>query len=115
VKTSYSDASLVSARTGVPTVLGWPFHELQWGRPGAVIATREADVNEAYSTVSLEEALAILRKYRVTYVVVGNVERAKYPPAGLAKFTALQAVYTSGTTSIYRVPFGQSDLVGKQP
>ena len=27
---SYSDFSRISAFTGIPTIIGWPFHELQW-------------------------------------------------------------------------------------
>jgi uncharacterized membrane protein len=101
----YSAAGRVASRTGIATVLGWDGHELQWGRDGGLLAQRRADVDRVYSTPSLEEALAILRQYDVTYVFVGSVERNQYPPEGLLKFeSALAAVFRSADTVIYRTP-----------
>ncbi len=113
VEGEYSVGGRVSARTGVPTVLGWPGHERQWGRDGQMLARRQADVERAYSTDSLAEALVILRKYGVTYVMVGSVERAKYPPAGLQKFAdGLPAALTAGRAVIYRVPWAEAGATG---
>jgi YYY domain-containing protein len=102
---SYSGGSLVSARTGLPAVLGWPGHELQWARDPAEISRRRADVERVYTTESLEEAVSILRKYGVTYVFVGRGYRETFPIAGIDKFeTGLQSVFQSGEVSIYRLP-----------
>ena len=100
----YSAAGRLSAWTGVPTVLGWSGHERQWGRNGEELALRHAAVDRVYTTESLEEALAILQQYDVTYVAVGTVERATYPPEGLEKFESLQAVAGAGGVTLYRVP-----------
>jgi YYY domain-containing protein len=105
VGTSYSPAGRISAWTGVPSVLGWPGHEAQWGRDGRLLAERDGDVRTIYSTTSLTEAMALLQKYEVTYIVVGSVERATYPAAGLAKFEqGLVKVYGDGDASIFRMP-----------
>ncbi len=104
----YSAAGRVSARTGIPTVLGWAGHELQWGRDGDLLAQRRADVNRVYETASLEEALAILQQYDVTYVFIGRQEREQYPSEGLLKFeSALSTVFRSGETVIYRTPVSE--------
>jgi YYY domain-containing protein len=101
----YSSAARVSTWSGVPAVIGWAGHEIQWGRDGALVGQRQTDVDKAYNNESLAEALAILRKYDVSYVFVGSLERAKYPPAGLQKFEAgLPAAFRSGETVVYRVP-----------
>jgi uncharacterized membrane protein len=101
----YSSAARVSAWTGLPAVVGWAGHEIQWGRDGAMVGRRQTDVDNAYGSESLAEALAILRKYDVSYVFVGSLERAKYPPAGLQKFeSGLPAAFRSGETVVYRVP-----------
>jgi len=100
----YSAAGRLSAATGVPTVLGWPGHERQWGRDGEELAKRHAAVDRVYTTESLEEALTILQQYDVTYVAVGTVERATYPVEGLAKFESLQPVAGAGNAMLYRVP-----------
>jgi YYY domain-containing protein len=101
---SYTGFGRVSAWTGIPTVMGWPGHQLQWGRPGALVTLRQQEVDRAYSTGSLEEALSILRQYGVTYVFVGSLERSKYPAAGLTKFEVLPTAYRSGSVAVYRVP-----------
>jgi uncharacterized membrane protein len=100
----YSAAGRISAWTGVPSVLGWPGHERQWGRDPRVVGAREADVDLLYRTESLAEAIAILQKYDVTYVFIGRIERATYPAAGLEKFeNSLPSVLRNGTAALYRV------------
>ncbi len=105
---SYSTAGRASAWSGIPTVLGWPGHETQWGRSGSMLAQREADVKTVFSSTSLADAMPILRKYGVSYVFVGSVERATYPVADLQKFEdGLQAAFIASDTTIYRVPPNQ--------
>ena len=94
----------------MPTVLGWAGHERQWGRDPDELGERQAVVDTAYRTPSLEEALAILQQYGVTYVAVGLVERSTYPAEGLQKFQVLQPVASTGTATLYRIP-PSSDLV----
>jgi YYY domain-containing protein len=91
----------VSVYTGLPTVLGWLGHEIQWGRrPG----TRWTDVRTIYSTRDNSEARRLLSRYDVEYVFVGQLERADFPAVGLAKFERLgRVVYRAGTTEIFRI------------
>jgi YYY domain-containing protein len=93
--------SRVSTFTGLPTVLGWAGHELQWGHtPGS----RGADVNRLYETRDPSVARSVLRRYGVRYVFVGSLERAVYPRAGLRKFSRIGTpVFRSGATVVYRV------------
>jgi uncharacterized membrane protein len=101
----YSSAARVSAWTGVPAVLGWSGHEVQWGRDGRLLGMREDDINRAYTAASLADALPILRKYGVTYLFVGSVERSKYGNAALQKFEAgLPVAFKSGQSAVYRLP-----------
>jgi uncharacterized membrane protein len=108
----YSEAGRIATWSGVPGVLGWAGHEAQWGRDGGMLGARRADVDQAYRTVSLAEALAILQKYDVSYVVVSRLERQKYSAEGLDKFEAgLPAALRLGQSVLYRVPRGD-DAVG---
>jgi uncharacterized membrane protein len=93
--------SRVSTFTGLPTVLGWAGHELQWGHhPGS----RGADVNRLYGTDDVRVARSLLRRYGVRYVFVGSLERERYPRAGLRKFARIGVpVFRSGSTVVYRV------------
>ena len=71
-----------------------------------MIQERIIDVERAYSSTNPQEALGILRKYQVGYVVVGGLERAYYPASGLDKFRgmpALQLAYDVDGVQIYEV------------
>jgi uncharacterized membrane protein len=91
----------ISTFTGLPAVLGWAGHQLQWGHdPGR----RAEDVGELFATRDLGRARSLLREYDVRYVVVGELERRDHPPAGLAKFARLgDAVFRDGDTVVYEI------------
>jgi YYY domain-containing protein len=103
----YRWGSRISIYTGLPTVLGWDVHQGQQ-RAGysGMIQERMNDVEKAYSTTSPQEALGILQKYQVRYVVVGGLERKYYPASGLDKFrgmAGLNPVYDADGVQIYEV------------
>ena len=108
---SYSDYGRVASSTGIPTVLGWKFHEEQWRGSRKPFEGREEDVRDLYQTASLEEAREILDKYRINYVIVGPREMTTYGSEGLSKFEQLgELVFPSpadstdpGEVLIYRV------------
>ena len=108
------NGSRISSGTGLPTVLGWDRHQRQQ-RYGPGIDKRMADVRAIYNETDPTRKLEMLRRYRVSYVVVGDVERLWNTPEnhehyasaeGLAAFDALLSrglflVFESGTTRIY--------------
>ena len=110
--------SQVSSYTGLPTVLGWDDHESEQ-RPGDEVAVREHDVQTIYATTDPNQALALIHKYDVQYVYLGQLERATcgsfglvpgkpLPEAAVAKFdamvgSALQVVYRNPDVTIYKV------------
>ena len=99
----------ISVYTGLPSVVGWQWHQEQqrWGYRSA-IADRARDVKQIYSTTDASEALSLLHKYGVKYVYVGQLERLYYPDDGLRKFEGdlsehLDRVYQNDHVKIYRV------------
>jgi uncharacterized membrane protein len=101
---SYGSTARISARSGLPTVLGWPDHEYRWRGSWEPQAGRREDVERAYTTPSVVEARAILSKYDVEYVVVGNLERDIYGEDGLTKFADLgYIVFENASVAIYHV------------
>jgi uncharacterized membrane protein len=71
-----------------------------------MIQERITDVERAYATLNPQESLVILRKYQARYVVVGGLEQAYYPAAGLDKFRMmpeLRLAYDAGGMQIYEV------------
>jgi len=102
---SFSDAAFVSAFTGLPTILGWGGHELQWRGNYVEPGKREPDIAQIYTSPDPQQVLALLKKYDVSYVYLGQVERSKYnlPPQAaerLGRF--LETVYEQGSVKIYR-------------
>ena len=98
--------------TGLPTILGWPWHQIQQ-RFGyrEQVHERAAHVRLAYETNDIAIAAELLRRYDVAYVVVGELERLNYPAQGLAKFERmeesglLRKVYENEGTAIFRAEF----------
>lgn len=92
---SYSAFGRMSANTGLPTILGWDFHEMQW-RGTSRFSARQADVERLYTTRSWEEAREILDRYGVAYVIIGRMEREAYGPnAGQLLAQRLKTVFQS--------------------
>jgi uncharacterized membrane protein len=106
-----SIAARVAMYTGLPTVIGWDWHQRQQraAAPGDAVGARIADVNNFYNTPDAATARNILSKYGVEYVFVGTLENAYYWPQGLAKFDQMVAegilneVYRDETARIYQV------------
>jgi YYY domain-containing protein len=103
-RAAYVYEGRISALTGLPAVLGWGGHQMQWRGNYDEPARREADLQTLYTTLDPAEARAILDRYRVAYVYVGPVERGRYPESGLQKFAAMfPAAYEAQDVTIYRV------------
>lgn len=109
---SYRWAGRVATYTGLPTLLGWEWHQIQQrsaANADPVIRFRQNVISQIYNSPDPFDALDWLESYAVEYVYVGGVERALYDPAGLAKFEALaqqgylELAFADGATTIYRV------------
>ena len=107
---SYTDFGRISSSTGIPTVLGWPFHEEQWRGGRSSFAGRQGDVERIYSTGSdeeIDETRAILKRYEIDYIVVGPRERSTYPDLDIDRLAQIgERVYPLRGTD-----FGPRDYV----
>jgi uncharacterized membrane protein len=98
-----------SIYTGLPAVIGWDWHQVQQrGDYGYMVGQRAVEVDAFYSDPNTQTAQAFLRRYDVSYVMVGRLEQLYYPASGLAKFEAglggvLQLVFENAELTIYRV------------
>ena len=102
----------VSIYTGLPTVVGWQWHQEQqrWGYRDEV-GRRVADVLRIYNTTDVGEALSLMRRYGVEYVYVGELEQLYYQREGLAKFDEglggeIEQVYANEHVKIYHLQRG---------
>lgn len=101
---SYTDADMISAFTGMPTVVGWPVHEWLWRGSYDVVSPRRTEVRELYESDDLNVTRTILRKYNIHYVVVGILERQRFPQLKEKKFTEVGHIgFSRGDTIIYTI------------
>jgi len=97
----------LSSWTGVPTILGWPGHEVQWRGGDSEVLRRIADVETIYTSTSQREILSILHEYSATYLYVGPHEGEKHhiDEDRLAWYASfLDIVYCQDGAALYRVP-----------
>lgn len=96
--------------TGLPGVVGWNYHQRQQRAIAGSdkVQARVDEVNAFY--LSLDESFIkdYLEKYHVSYIVVGQQEKAFYPEEALSKFPAYNGilwdeVYREDDTVIYQV------------
>ena len=100
---SYTYAARISTHTGLPTLLGWSGHELQWRGNYEEPGRREPDIRTLYTTRDVGQSLTLLQKYDITYVYVGELERQAFGSAGLTKFSRfMDSVFQQGGVTIYR-------------
>ena len=101
---SYTEYGRVSAWTGLPTVVQWPGHEMQWRGPIKELSEREQDVHQIYSSADAAQVQRLLDKYGARYVYVGRLERERYGESVLGKFaTMMETAFQNQGVTIYRV------------
>ena len=99
----YTPFGRISSSSGVPTVLGWAGHQLQWRGTSSIFQGREGDIATIYQTEDVQEAINLLDKYHIDYVYVGNRERDTYGTSGLEKFAEFMDIpFQEGSVIIYR-------------
>jgi YYY domain-containing protein len=106
----------ISTYTGLPSVIGWPWHEVQQ-RDWIDIHERQDQVRLLYTSTDPLVKQGVLSRYAVDYIVVGDLERY-YPAAnctvtdnaaGVAAFEEmvaagnLEVAFEAGETRVYRV------------
>ncbi|MFC1465368.1 MAG: DUF2298 domain-containing protein [Candidatus Brachytrichaceae bacterium NZ_4S206] len=100
---AYAYEGRISTFTGLPTALGWGGHQHQWRGTTDEQARRFPLIEQLYNTTDPLEARALLREFGARYVIVGETERGRFTPEGLAKFESLCApAFRSGASVIYR-------------
>jgi uncharacterized membrane protein len=74
----YGYFSRMSTFTGIPTTIGWPYHEITWRAEGSEIMKRVTDVQTIYEDPT--QATTLLQKYNAltTWGVFFNEEVNNY-------------------------------------
>lgn len=109
----YQWGGRISINTGLPSVVGWDYHQTQQrslGNMPQMVRMRVANVNAFYTTPIISEAANLLYHYEVGYVIVGALERARYSASGglekldrMVEMGLLSVVYREGISVVYQV------------
>jgi len=96
----YTYYSRISSFTGIPGIIGMPFHEYMWRSDDTGwFSSRLADIRSIYEDP--EKTVSLMKKYHATLLYVGDAERERYqvniPTSGLVK------IYSVLGTEIYRL------------
>jgi YYY domain-containing protein len=103
---SYTDYERISSNTGLPTIMGWPTHQWFWrgGKYASESDERTKDVATVYESADLAATQTVLQKYQVKYIILGKMERDKFPALNESKLLSLgSVVFESPGTKIIEV------------
>ncbi|HLI69687.1 MAG TPA: DUF2298 domain-containing protein [Ktedonobacteraceae bacterium] len=109
----YSNYGRISAFTGLPTIMGWAGHEVQWrvnwmaksSLNSADFLRRSGDISQIYTNTSPQVVLALMARYHAQYLYVGPLEEATYVGVNLQRFRSfMKIVYQKDGVTIYQVP-----------
>lgn len=93
----YSEYTRYAHATGLSGVIGPQAHTFQWGVGWDDVMARKEDVRAFYATTDSARAEEILRKYNVSYVVCGEMERREYGAEAVARTEErLRVVFQEG-------------------
>ena len=110
---SYTDYARISMMSGRQTVLGWFVHEWLWRNDKEVVEKRRSDVKGIYEAKNSSEALQLLRRYKVRYLVIGGLEAKRYPGISSSVLMSLgKVVFSSKGTVIIEVISGEPSELG---
>jgi len=102
---SYTYAGRISAQTGLPTLLGWEGHELQWRGNTIEQDQRKPILERIYGNASGAELQGLLNQWQIDYVLVGGQERQAYgvaPQSEARLAQIMELVYDVDDVRIYR-------------
>jgi uncharacterized membrane protein len=99
---SYSRYGRIAAHTGIPAVIGWDFHQVQWRGTADPQGSRTSDLQVLFETPDWMRALEIVSRYNIDIVYIGRLERETYRPLNERKFdTFMDLVYENAEVKIF--------------
>jgi YYY domain-containing protein len=96
----YTYYSRISSFSGIPAIIGMPFHEYMWrGDDAGWYNERISDVRVIYENP--ERAPALMKKYNAQLLIAGQPERDRYRVN--ISSSSFDLVFSSGGTEIYQL------------
>jgi uncharacterized membrane protein len=96
----YSYYSRISSFTGIPAIIGMPFHEFMWRSDDTGwFNARNTDIKTIYEQP--DKTICLMEKYNATLLYVGDAEHEKYNVNITS--SGLEKIYSAQGTDIYRL------------
>lgn len=113
---SYTRYGRISMATGLPTLLGWHAHEWIWrGSPDGPDERRD-DVRTLYESDDGEAVRRLVERYGIRYIVVGALERERFPSLKERRLEAMGRVVlrtADGSKIVELAPFRKGREEGR--
>lgn len=95
----YTYFSRVSSFTGIPSLIGWPFHEVMWRNdtPSGWYGERTSALRSIYEVP--EKTIPLMKKYKADLLYVGPSEMERYKVELPTK--GLKQIFHHGAVTIY--------------
>jgi YYY domain-containing protein len=100
----YGGGNVVSSASGVPTLLGWAGHQVQWRGAIPTLGERSLAITRIYNAGATDEGLALARKHGVTYVYIGREEREQFGEDVTTLFATWPTAWEGDGSRIVQVP-----------
>ena len=97
----YSEYGRVSSSSGLPTILGWPGHELQWRGGNDLFHDRADEVADIFQSNNGRVVQDLLDKHQVIYIYLGHREVESYGGEHLHGFEFLESVFSADGVIIF--------------
>lgn len=101
---SYSGFARVSTFSGLPAVLGWPGHEMQWRGGVNEIGSREYDIRLLFETNDWQAASQLIQRYQIRYIYLGDLEKSHYNVNEKKFLDNMIQVFKNNSVSIFQIP-----------
>ena len=79
----------ISSSTGIPNIINWPGHQIQWRGQIQEIAKRIEDVKIIYESEDHDLTKRLLGRYGVKYVFIGSKTNQNYSATNFGKFNEI--------------------------
>jgi uncharacterized membrane protein len=101
---AYSYTCFVSTLAAQPSYLGWANHINLLTKESGEVNRREKMTDQIYTERDCSVRKELAKNERISYIVVGTLERKKYTDIDSRDFSCFSPVVKTGEYALYQIP-----------